>query len=60
MLSHNDQPNVQNFNFAVDSLFNNSYVMKADVVPILINQFLLLDDEFFLLLDGDDLILLGN
>lgn len=32
----------------------------ADVVPIFPNAFLLLDTEFFFLLDGTNLLLLGT
>ncbi len=60
MLSRNDQPYKSTFNFGTDSVFNNVQVIKADVVPILPNQFLLLDTEFFLLLDGTNMLLLGN
>jgi hypothetical protein len=60
MLTRNDQPYLDNFNFGVDSVFNNISVEAADVIPILPNQFLLLDTEFFLLLDGTNLLLLGT
>lgn len=60
MLVRNDQPYGALFNFGPDSVFNNVQVMKASVVPILNNQFLLLDTEFFLLLDGENFLLLGS
>jgi hypothetical protein len=59
MLSRNDDPNIPNFNFATDSVFGNLQVEKASHAPILPNQFLLLDTEFFLLLDGSNFELLG-
>jgi hypothetical protein len=60
MRSHNDQPFTDNFNFGVDSVFNNIQVVRADVIPILPNEFLLLDGEPFLLLDGTNFLLLGT
>lgn len=60
MLSRNDQPYLDAFNFGVDSVFNNVQVVQAEVVPILPNQFLLLDTEFFFLLDGSSFLLLGT
>lgn len=60
MLSRNDQPYLYNFNFGVDSTFNNVPTVKANVIPILPNQFLLLDSEFFMLLDGENFLLLGT
>ena len=60
MLSRNDQPYLDKFNFGVDSVFNTPQVQKAEIIPILPNQFLLLDTEFFLLLDGSNLLLLGT
>lgn len=62
MQTRNDQPDINNFNFGVDSVFNNIQVMKADVVPILPNSFLLLDSplDFLLLLDGSQFLLLGT
>lgn len=74
MLVRNDQPGGfgfnfgagssfnAGFNFGVDSVFNSTEVMQAETIPILPNQFLLLDSplDFFLLLDGTDLLLLGT
>lgn len=60
MQSRNDQPNINNFNFAVNSVFNNYFIEKANVTPILPNDFLLLDGEFFFLLDGTQFLLLGT
>lgn len=60
MLPRNDQPYMVDFNFGVDSVMNNVQVMKADVIPIIPNQFLLLDSEFFMLLDGSNFLLLGT
>jgi hypothetical protein len=60
MRSRDDQPNINAFNFGVDSVFNNISVIAADIIPILPNEFLLLDTTNFLLLDGTELLLLGN
>jgi len=62
MLSRNDQPYLDGFNFGMDSVFNNVQVTKADVTPILPNAFLLLDSpmDFLLLLDGSNFLLLGT
>jgi hypothetical protein len=60
MLSRNDQPNINGFNFGTDSVLNNIQVMKADIIPVIPNAFLLLDGTDFLLLDGTELLLLGN
>lgn len=60
MLSRNDQPNIDGFNFGVDSVFNNINVIKANSIPILPNEFLLLDNTPFRLLDGTDFLLLGT
>lgn len=60
MLSRNDQPNISGFNFAVNSVFNSPAVEKANVTPILPNDFLLLDTDFFFLLDGSHFLLLGT
>ncbi len=60
MLTRNDQPYMANFNFGVDSVLNNVPTVMAEIVPILPNQFLLLDGEFFMLLDGSNFLLLGT
>jgi len=60
MQSRNDQPNIINFNFAVNSVFGNYNVEAANTIPILPNAFLLLDTTNFLLLDGTQLLLLGT
>ena len=62
MQTRNDQPDITNFNFGVDSTFNNVQVIKADIIPILPNAFLLLDSplDFLLLLDGTQMLLLGT
>lgn len=60
MLTRNDQPYLDGFNFSVDSVFNNVQVIKADTTPILPNEFLLLDGSPFLLLDGTFFLLLGT
>jgi hypothetical protein len=60
MLARNDQPNINNFNFGVNSVFNNPMVEIADITPILPDSFLLLDSEFFFLLDGTQFLLLGT
>lgn len=58
-MQRNDQPYKDHFNFGTDSVFNNMFVIPAETIPILPNQFLLLDTEFFLLLDGSNFLLLG-
>jgi hypothetical protein len=58
MLSRNDQPNINDFNFAVDSVFNNANNIRAFIIPPSGNNFLLLDGSNFLLLDGTDFVLL--
>ena len=60
MLTRNDQPFLSDFNFGVDSIFNNPYVMKSETIPILPNAFLLLDTEYLFLLDGSNFLLLGT
>lgn len=55
-----DQPNINEFNFGVDSVFNNIAVITADIIPVIPNAFLLLDNSDFLLLDGTQLLLLGS
>lgn len=60
MQARNDQPYLDNFNFGVDSVFNNVEVKKADTIPVVNNAFLLLDTSFFLLLDGTNFLLLGT
>lgn len=59
MLSRNDQPYLDNFNFGMNSVFNSIQVVKANTIPILPNQFLLLNTEFLMLLDGSNFLLLG-
>jgi len=59
MQARNDQPNIDGFNFGVNSVFNSTNVEKADITPVVPNQFLLLDTEFFFLLDGTQFLLLG-
>ena len=50
------------FNFDVDSVFNSMEVEESGTIPILPDQFLLLPSplDFFLLLDGTFLLLLGS
>jgi hypothetical protein len=62
MQIHDDQPNIPMFNFATDSVFNNIQMGIANTVPILPNDFLLLPNplDFFLLLTGENLLLLGT
>lgn len=58
MLSRNDNPyTLFDFNFAVDSVFNNQRAGNSGIVS---NEFLLLDTEVFALLDGSDFLLLGS
>lgn len=59
MLSRNDDPNISNFNFLVDSIFFARGNM-SNFVPPPEQDFLLLDGTNFLLLDGTDFELLGN
>lgn len=59
MLARNDQPYMGSFNFATDSIFNNMSDKNATTIPILQNDFLLLDMSFFLLLDGTPMLTLG-
>lgn len=61
MQTRNDQPFESLFNFGIDSVFNSISSIDAET-PILPNNFLLLDSslDFFLLLDGSDLLLLGT
>jgi hypothetical protein len=59
MQSRNDQPNIANFNFAVDSVFNNVAESPA-FTPILPNQFLLMNGMPLTLLDGEFFLLLGT
>lgn len=66
MLTRNDQPlgfglnfaNESNFDFATDSVFTINANIAGGGVPPISNAFLLLDNSFFLLLDGSDLLLL--
>ena len=60
MQVRNDQPNINAFNFGVNSVFNNVMVQKSDITPILPNDFLLLEGELFGLLDGSQFLLLGT
>jgi hypothetical protein len=57
MLTRHDQPNIPNFNFATDSVFNNIQMIPADSIPIVQDYFLLSDGTNFLLSDGSDLLL---
>lgn len=58
MLSHNDAPPFKNFNFSVDSVFNNPSTSGGQVEPFPPDIFLLLDSNEFLLLDGSNFLLL--
>lgn len=60
MLSRNDNPNIPNFNFGTESVFNNIIEYPASSVPSVPNAFLLLDTTYFLLLDGTNFLLLGT
>lgn len=60
MLTRHDSPYKDSFNFATDSVFNNMEAHNNAMVPITPNEFLLLDTEFFFLLEGDNLLLLGT
>lgn len=60
MLSRNDQPYMSIFNFGIDSVFNSVPTVMAETIPILPNQFFLLDTENFNLLDGSSFLLLGT
>lgn len=56
----NDQPNLKNFNFSTDSVFNNVIEFPSSYVPPTPSgdDFLLLDASDFLLLDGTNFELL--
>lgn len=58
MLSRNDQPNIDNFNFGTESVFNSPQEYPANVNPPPGNSFLLLDNSNMLLLDGSFFLLL--
>lgn len=59
MLSRNDQPYEDNFNFGVDNLFLKNYSIKSlSITPPSGNDFLLLDGSNFLLLDNTNMLLL--
>jgi hypothetical protein len=58
MLSREDNPNIPNFNFGTDSVFNSLQEYPANSLPPIGNAFLLLDNTPFLLLDGTNLLLL--
>lgn len=60
MQARNDNPYISDFNFGVDSVFNNVEVKKANTIPVIPNAFLLLDGTYFLLLDGSNFLLLGT
>lgn len=59
MLSRNDNPNIDGFNFSVDSVFYARISEVSSVVPPVENDFLLLDGTNFLLLDNTNFLLLG-
>lgn len=59
MLSRNDQPNIGNFNFSIDSVFFAKTTL-FNFVPPAEKDFILLDGTNFLLLDGTNFELLGN
>lgn len=58
MLARNDQPNIPNFNFAVNNVFNAMNAQTASNLPPSTNSFLLLNGTNFLLLNGSDFLLL--
>lgn len=58
MLARNDQPYMGSFDFCTDSVFNNISNESAETIPILENDFLLLDFSFFLCLDGTHMLTL--
>lgn len=60
MQYRDDQPNVNAFNFAVNSVFTASSLTPANNGPTPPLNFLLLDGTDFLLLDNTNLLLLGN
>lgn len=60
MQARNENPYIENFNFGVDSVFNNVEVKKANSAPVINNAFLLLNGSYFLLLDGTNFLLLGT
>jgi hypothetical protein len=59
MLSRNDNPNIGNFNFSVDSVFFAKSTL-FNFVPPPESDFILLDGTNFLLLDGSNFQLLGS
>jgi hypothetical protein len=61
MLSRNDNPNINGFNFGVDSVFNEPWSGIAFVPPPPIeSDFLLTDGTNFLLTDGTNFLLAGT
>lgn len=60
MQVRNDQPNIPNFNFTIDSVFNNQAEYPNQHTPILPNRFLLLNTMDFFLLNGSNFLLLGT
>jgi hypothetical protein len=59
MQFHNDQPNINGFNFGVDTVFNNVSHEIASVIPPSSSFFLLSTGDNFLLSTGDKLLLGG-
>lgn len=60
MLSRNDQPNIDHFNFGTDNVFLKGFTVPGNTSPIPGNSFLLLDGTPMLLLDGSFFLLLGS
>jgi hypothetical protein len=61
MQSRNDQPNIGHFNFGVDNPLNNLVEFpNTGILPPPFNKFLLLDTEDFMLLSGQNFVLLGS
>ena len=59
MLSRSNQPNLNNFNFAVNSIFTITNEYPSSHTPIGTNLFLLALTEDFLLSDGTNFLLTG-
>ncbi len=57
MLTRNDQPNIPDYNFATDSVFNNLQMIPANTIPILDDYLLITDGTNLNLTDGTGMLL---
>jgi hypothetical protein len=57
MQSRNDQPNIPDFNFFTDSVFNNIQMIPANTIPILDDYLLITDGTNFNITDGTGMLL---